>query len=88
MKAIYDFPEKELAFFTSTKILMVLKQMDDSHQAPLLVVLRRLINATIENLNKENVSKLLSMILVIKTTNCTEILKTTTENLVEKLKTL
>lgn len=88
MNAIYDCPDKELAFLTSTKIVMILKQMDDSRQKPLLLILRRLINATVENLNKENLSKWLSMIVAIKTTNNSEILTSTTNQLIEKLNTL
>lgn len=84
MCSIYDGEvNANMAYSTVTKIVMVLKQMDDSRRMPLLVVIRRLIDLIIPTIDIETVTKLLTMIASIKSQSSKNML----ENLVKSLTT-
>lgn len=70
-----------------TKIIMVVKQMENSRQAELLIVARRIYELLLKNpqLNNDHVSKLLSLLSSVKTTNCREIMRHVIDILIDKL---
>lgn len=76
-----------LAFNSVTKIIMVIKQLENSRQLPLLTIVRRLIGVISKGLDTESISKLLALIASIKTSNSKEILRISVDGLLQKLKT-
>lgn len=87
-KCIYqkDMDTKNLKFNSLGKMLMVVKYFSDGYQVPLLIVIRRLIDSLIEQLNAEKITKLLYSIAPLNTSmSCKETLGNTVELLTEKL---
>lgn len=88
MCSIYDGEvNANMAFNTITKIIMVVKQMEDTRQMPLLVVIRRLIDLIIPTIDTETVTKLLTLIASIKSPSSKNMLGNLVKSLMTKLDT-
>lgn len=88
MCSIYDEEvNANMAFNTVTKIIMVVKQMEDNRQMPLLVVIRRLIDLIIPSMDTETVTKLLTLIASIKSPSSKTMLGNLVKSLMTKLNT-
>lgn len=86
MACIYsESVDVKLATITISKIIMVIKQVDNARQFPLLVVLRRMIDATYVRFDLESISKLLMQLTSIKSQNYKETMGYTVEILVRTL---
>lgn len=83
MNCIYDEEvDVKMAVESITKVIMVVKQMENDRQTPLLVFIRRIVNSLILSLDQESVSKLVSLIVSIKTPNSLTILGNTVSLLI------
>lgn len=88
MCSIYDGEvNANMAFNTITKIIMVVKQMEDTRQMPLLVVIRRLIDLIIPTIDPETVTKLLTLIASMKSPSAKTMLGNLVQSLMTKLDT-
>lgn len=67
-----------------TKIVMVIKQLENIRQMPLLIVIRRLIDIIVLRMEPEEISKVLSLLASIKSPNS----KTTLKNSIQRLMNL
>lgn len=86
MACIYDSNvDSETAINTLSKIIMVVKQMDDSRQFPLLIVIRRVIDGIYKRMDAGSISKLLVLIASIKSETSKEALGYNVEILVRTL---
>lgn len=86
MCSIYDEEVNvNLAFNTITKIIMVIKQMEESRQTPLLVAVRRLIDITTPTMDKESATKMLTLIASVKSFTSKSVLGELIPNLVAKI---
>jgi len=77
----------KIAFTSVTKIIMVIKQLKNTRQLPLLITIRRIIHVIFTRLDAESISKLLTLLASIKTKNSKDTLENTVETLIDKLKT-
>lgn len=75
----------KVAFNSVTKVITVIKQLKNTHQLPLLIIVRRIIHVIITRLDVESSSKLLALLASIKTKNSKETLENTVETLISKL---
>lgn len=88
MSSIYDEGvNANMAFSTITRIIMIIKQMEDTRQMPLLVVTRRLIDLIIPTIDTETVTKLLTLIASIKSPSSKTMLGNLVKSLMTKLET-
>lgn len=86
MSCIYDIDVDLIrASNTLSKLIMVVKQLENSRQFPLLVVIRRMIDGIYQRMDIEAISQLLIQIASIKTENSQEALGYNVELLVRTL---
>lgn len=86
MRCIYEEnADANLIFNIITKLIMLTKQFGNSRQLPLLVVIRRLTDQILPQLNNECISKLLALIASMKTINSRATMGNTARLLMSKL---
>lgn len=86
MCSIYDEEVNvQMAVEGITKVIMVVKQMENDRQMPLLIFIRRLINSFIRSMDQESVTKLVALIVSIKTPNSSTVLGNTVSVLVSTI---
>lgn len=86
MSCIYEEEiNVSLGINTASKIIMVIKQLENIRQMPLLIVVRRIIDAFLTRLDIEETSKVLSMLASMKTPNAKKTMASTIQGLVNHL---
>jgi len=68
-----------------SKIVMVIKQLENSRQMPLLIVIRRIIDVLITRMDAEEISKVLSLLASMKSPNSKKTMGSTIEGLMNNL---
>jgi len=68
-----------------TRIVRVIKVLDDLRQAPLLFVIRRLIDLIITRMNTTEISKMTSLLTSIQTSNSRRTLRSSMQRLMNFL---
>jgi len=74
-----------LAINSVTKIVMVIKQLENIRQMPLLIVIRRLIDLIVTRMETAEISKVLSLLASIKSPNSRKTLRTSIQRLMNNL---
>jgi len=74
-----------LAINSVTKIVMVIKQLENIRQMPLLIVIRRLIDLIVTRMEPAEISKVLSLLASIKSPNSRKTLRTSIQRLMNNL---
>jgi len=74
-----------LAINGVTKIVMVIKQLENIRQMPLLIVIRRLIDLIVTRMEPAEISKVLSLLASIKSPNSRKTLRTSIQRLMNNL---
>jgi hypothetical protein len=83
MSCIYNQEaDVKMAVECITKVIMVVKQLDNVRQMPLLVFIRRIVGSLVHSLDEESTSKLVSLIISIKTPNSLTVLGNTVSALI------
>lgn len=83
MSCIYnEQADVKMAVECITKVIMVVKQMENNRQMPLLIFIRRLVGSLVRSMDEESTSKLVSLIISIKTPNSLTVLGNTVSLLI------
>lgn len=75
----------DLAINSISKIVMVIKQLENIRQMPLLIVIRRLIDLIVTRMEYAQTSKLLCLLGSIKSPNSRKALRTSIQRLMSNL---